>query len=149
MAQNLTEREFLKKLAVDMFNAQYRKSVDWTTCGVRSILPTYGTTHGYEIETVRSSDFVRMRMYFNLAGLTDFSPYRIEVDSTYINDELGDEVYVTMGKVDPMWVEDGIYRFRWLTEDTSAFEMLTFVEDDSFIQFMDNDHIRLAEQPGD
>lgn len=142
-----TERDFLKGLAVNHFNTQYKKTLDKTKCAIRSIPATYSTTHGYEIETVNQADYVRIRMYFNIAGYTHFGKIRVEVDNTHVESGLGDEVYVMLGEVDPMWVDEGIYKFRWLPEDTTVYEYLSFVEDNSIIQYMEGDYLRLMEQP--
>ena len=142
-----SERDFLKGLAVSQFNSQYARKVDKTKCAIRSIPATYSTTHGYEIETVKQTDYVRIRMYFTLSGYTHFNKIRVEVDNTQVVGALGDEVYVMLGKVDPRWVEDGIYKFRWLPEDTTVYEYLNFVEDNTLLQFMEGDYLRLMEQP--
>ena len=139
------EKTFLIELAVTQFNNQYQRAIRQEVCGIRSLPPTYGTTHGYEVETVRSDDHVRIRMYFNLAKATRFDSIRLEVDTTQAVDSLGDEIYVMMGEVSLNYVESDIYRFRWLGEDTTRFRYLNLMTGE-LVHDMGGNYIRLEEQ---
>ena len=104
------EKAFLANMAVSAFNDQYNQTLDPANFTIKSLLPNYGCDYGYEFES--KTDILRLRMYFNLGDLDFFLPYRLEVDTTYRPDMLGDEVYVMLGTVQRYYKEGGIYRFR-------------------------------------
>lgn len=112
-----SERDFLIKLAVDRFNLQFGKKINPKDCTIRSIPPNYRREKGYEVLTKRNDDFVRLQFYFNIMGIDNLRPYRIETDETLKTSALGDEVYVSLGTVNPYYTDNDIYRFRWMDEN--------------------------------
>lgn len=109
-----SEELFLLNTAVKAFNKQYGRTIDPQLCTIRSVTPAYGKTHGYEITTARTDDFLRMRLYFSLGKLDAFSPYRVELQGEVAAGSLTDEVYVATGVVNQWYVDSGTYRFRWM-----------------------------------
>lgn len=109
-----SEDSFLRRFAVDRFNRQYGKNFDPDRCEIRSIVPGYNKTYGYEITTARTDDFVRMKIFFSLGNLDQLSPYRLEVDGKVATGSLEDEVYVAVGVVNRWYFDSGTYRFRWM-----------------------------------
>ena len=130
------ESQFLRTLAVREFNFQYKRNIAPGLCNIKSIAPGYGCTHGYEIESLRQGDHLRMRMYFNLGELDQFQPYRLETDTTFAKGTLGDENYVMIGTVNKYYVESGTYRFRTMAITEDDTKLLHFMNGE-VMQFMD------------
>lgn len=131
------ESKFLRRMAVREFNFQYQRNIDPELCNIKSIRGSYGCKHGYEIESLREGDHLRLRMYFNLGDNDQLLPYRLETDDTFAQLTLADEVYVTIGTVNQYYVESGEYRFRTMTasaEDSA--KVMTFMNGE-VIQTMD------------
>lgn len=135
------ERQFLIRTAVMMFNRQYGKRIKPELCGVKSIRKNYGCTHGYEIKTFQENDQLRLRLYFTLGDRDQFEPYRLEVDQTFVQDALGDEVYVMLGTVSQMYVENDIYRFRPLSEIVNEGNYVLYTDGD-FFEFMSGEKMQ-------
>ena len=130
------ESQFLRDIAVREFNFQYHRDIDPILCTIKSIVGGYGCTHGYEIESMREGDHLRLRMYFNLGDLDQFLPYRLETDKSFATASLGDEVYVTIGTINQYYVDSGTYRFRTLNTTTS---------DDKAIHFMNGEVLQYTD----
>lgn len=126
----LEETLFLRNLVVRAFNTQYSKNIKPEDCSIINIEPTYNSTHGYEIETLRDDDYLRMRFYFTLGYVDSVSAFRLEVDDDeFARGKLGDEVYVAIGTVNNSYVQRGIYKFnKHLVKDDA----------EKLIKFMDN-----------
>lgn len=116
----LTEKQFLINLAISRFNEQYGRDIDPTTINIKSISPNYGSDLGYELQTLRKTDYLRLRMYLSFSRVDGVMPYRLEVDKTFIPDALGDEIFVTKGSVNRYYQDAGIYKFRWIAPDVST-----------------------------
>lgn len=135
-----SESSFLRELAVREFNFQYQRSLDHKLCTIKTIVPNYGCTHGYEIETMDVSDHVRLRMYFNLDDKDNFLPYRLETDNRIIQGDLGDEIYVMIGTINRYYVESGTYKFRPIA--TAAInELLMYYNEGEVMQYMDGSNV--------
>lgn len=145
LGQLKPEKKFLIELALHEFNQQYQKNIKAEDCAIRSIKPAYGAKYGYEIDTVRTDDYVRLRMYFNLEGINKFKPYRLEVDKTLAPGQLGDEVYVTIGTVNHYYLDAGIYKFRWMNEDLSRYKFLMYMSG-NVIQTVNSGYLKLINQ---
>lgn len=130
------EREFIIDLAVSRFNLQYKKKIDPKDCLVKSIVGNYGCFYGYEIDSIRVDDFLRLRIYFNLGGLDSFLPYRLETDKTMSEGALGDEIFVTIGTVNRFYKDEGIYKFRPMSDEELRDDYVHFM-DGEMIHFMD------------
>ena len=118
------EKKFLKGLAVSMFNTQYGKNILVDECSIVSIRPNYGASLGYEISTMVLNDHLRLRVYFSMGPSDSLQKFRLEVDESFINRKLGDEVHVAIGVLNRGWVEQGIYKFRWIAMDISSLNAL-------------------------
>lgn len=129
----MTEREFIIQLAVNSFNQQYGRNVQFTDCDVKSILPNQFSLFAYEIFTVRFDDFVRMRLYLDFGNYDVIGNYRLEVDGSAGVGVLGDEVYVASGFVDRYYKESGLYKFNWMGEDQSTWDIFLMENGDSFV----------------
>lgn len=140
----MTERDFLKFLALEQFNRQFRRKINYKTCSIKSIPPIQNKTHGYEIETIRSDDFVRLRIYFNLDTRTVLQPYRTELTGAMV-EGLGDETYVSVGSMAKHWVDSDTYRFRWMQDDPNQYDFIHGADGD-LLQFMTGEYIRYVEQ---
>lgn len=122
-----SEKDFLRRLAVDRFNLQYGKNVDYTRCFIHSIEPNYRRELGYEIVTARPDDYLRLRIYFDITEIDSFRPYRLETDEKFKVGYVGDEVFVSLGTVNPYYRDEGIYNFRWIAPDPELDEVLLYV----------------------
>lgn len=147
LTKSQQEKVFLIGMAVREFNYQYRRKIDPTVCVIKSIRPTYGCKFGYEINTIREDDQVRLRVYFNLEHLDSFKPYRLEVDESDIPGELGDEVYVMIGTLNNYYVDSGTYRFRWLEPDASQMDYMLFMSGEH-IEFLSGEKATYVETVG-
>ena len=139
------ERKFLIDMAVREFNRQYRRNIDPKFCTINSIRATYGCTHGYEIKTIVENDFLRLRIYFNLQRYDKFCPYRLETDETDIPGRLGDEVYVMIGTINNYYVDNGIYRFRWLGDDPLSDDYFLFMSGEH-VEFMTGEKVKYVDK---
>lgn len=120
-----SERDFLIMLATKLFKSQYGRNIPISCCDVRSITPSSRRELGYEIVTTRFDDFLRMRLYFDFGDETKFVNYRIENEQGKDGPaQLDDEVYVAYGTVERYYKTEGIYRFRWMTEDVSRYDVI-------------------------
>ena len=120
-----TEREFLIMLGVKRFKQQYGIDIPISDCDVRSIQPNERYELGYEIQTTRFDDFFRIRLYFDLAQETKLVPLRLENEQNIVGTgNPDDELYVTYGTVDRYFKVEGIYRFRWLEEDITRYDVI-------------------------
>lgn len=140
-----SEKEFLIELALHQFNLQYKKNIKAEVCAIRSIKPGYGAKYGYEIDTIRTDDYVRLRMYFNLEGINKLKPYRLEVDKNFVPGQLDDEVYVTVGTVNPYYLDAGIYKFRWINEDLSRYKFLMYMNG-NVVETQNSGYLKLVNQ---
>ncbi len=121
------EKKFLKGLAVSMFNTQYGKNILAEECSIVSIRPNYGASLGYEISTMVLNDHLRLRVYFSMGASDSLQKYRLEVDEAFINRKLGDEVHVATGVLNRGWIEQGIYKFRWIAMDIGSINAVQFM----------------------
>lgn len=113
---NLTEREFLIKLAVDKYNDQYSTKIKYEDVTICSIDPNYNTDLGYEIVTTNQLDFVRLRVYLTFDAGTHLYDYRVENDTSTGHGVLTDEVSVTLGTLASFYRDTNIYKFSWLDQ---------------------------------
>lgn len=115
----LTEKEFLLKMALDKYNAQYGLDIKITDCDIFSIPVRYNANVSYEIYTVNRTDFLRLHIHLLIQNTDVLYDYRIESDP-YTNrsgeNNLTDEVYVAMGVVDIYYVNTGRYQFKPIAE---------------------------------
>lgn len=130
------EKQFLIDLALDQFKSQFGIDLNRERCDIRSIRPSYQSTHGYEVDTMREDDHVRIRLYFNLGQIDQFKPLRLEVDESIHKETLGDEIYAMVGTVNRFYVDAGIYRFRWLGIPLESRRMIHFM-DGSVFEWLD------------
>ena len=138
------EQAFLIGMAVSQFNSQYNRDIDPEACSIHSIEPDYGTDLGYEVKTNLTSDYVRLRMYLGLERRDAIQAFRLETDKSMIVKNLGDEVYVAMGSLSSMYIDNGIYRFRWIDEPISN-EVQVTAMDSSAVTFMDGEQLTFME----
>jgi hypothetical protein len=110
--KHLSEADFLKKLAVDMYNSQYGKNLNPIDFCVMSIPTDTGFRYGYEVITIKDDDFLRLRMYFNLEHTQRFKPFQIEVSNPYAERSLSDEIFITSGSLESYYLDSNIYKFR-------------------------------------
>lgn len=120
----MNEVEFLINLAVSEYNDQYGAAFKPKDFDIKSLRPSVNFDKGYEIYTVRTDDFLRLRMYFAFGNRTDFGPFKLEVDGKKFVAELGDEVFVTLGSVEDYYKNEGIYKFRWIGENPGGLFIL-------------------------
>lgn len=138
-----SEKVFLITLAVNSFNEQHGRAIDPAQCTIYSIAPNYGKTYGYEIVTIATGDNLRLRIYLDLGGLDSLNTYRLEVDTSYIEGALGDEVYVSLGTVSSYYFDAGIYKFRWINPDPAYYSFFESMAGDRF-QFMNGQDFQLV-----
>lgn len=140
-----SESQFLIDLAVSTFNSQFGRNISPAGCEIKSILPDYGTSYGYEISTKITTDYLRLRIYLTLETMDRLFPYRLETTSEKNVEALGDEVYVALGVVNQFYLNEGIYRFRWIGELPSDEVGLSFVANGDFT-LMSGDRLILVNQ---
>lgn len=114
-----TEKQFLIGLAIGQFNRQYNKNFHINECDIKSIPPRPFTDRGYEINTLRLDDMVRLHMYVTFGGTRTMGEYTLEVYAPYENMSLSDETYVTYMGIDRYYIDNGIYKFRELIDDVT------------------------------
>lgn len=130
MANDLKEREFLIKLAIDKFNTQFNSDILINECDIYSIPATFSTNLGYEIYTRRADDNLRLRIYLLINNYDSLMDYRVEVDpqKNFIGG-LGDEIFVAIGTLDRYYKEQKIYTFNWLSPSGSSDVSAILLED--------------------
>ncbi len=119
----LNEKQFIIQFALQKFNEQYQRSIKVEDCDARSIQPNRFSVQAYEIFSVRLDDFLRLRLYINLSKVDKLGRYRLEVDGSEGVNRLGDEVYVATGTLDRYYYESGLYKFPWLDEDVTLWNL--------------------------
>jgi hypothetical protein len=118
----LTEKEFLLTLALTKFNEQYNMDLKVSECDIFSIPVRFNAHVSYEIYTSTREDYVRLHIHLLIEGTDGLQDYRLELDPYYLGNGLGnnfDELYVAMGNVEQYYVDQGIYSFLPIVEDSS------------------------------
>jgi hypothetical protein len=111
-----SERDYLKMLAVDKFNRQFGRDIDYLQCDIFSITAGVNSDIAYEITTREQNDFVRLRIYLNFNEKQSYlTSYRLYEDETFRTDVLGDEIWVTKGVI-----VKGLYPFNWIGSGSIA-----------------------------
>lgn len=136
----MSEENYLMFIACEAFSTQKGRRITYQECMISSIPPAVDYTHGYEIETLREDDYLRIRMYFTLADRIAFSPLRLELTGQTSSGN-GDEVYVMVGKMPRGLVDSGVYKFRWIGADPSKKGYMIDMEGEPIL-FMNGDNIR-------
>lgn len=129
----LNEKQFIIQFALQKFNHQYNRSIKVEDCDAKSIQPNRFSVQAYEIFSVRLDDFLRLRLYINLSKVDKLGSYRLEVDGSEAVNQLGDEVYVATGTLDRYYYESGLYKFPWLGEDVTLWNLSLSEEGDGLI----------------
>lgn len=125
----LTEQQYLIKLAIDHYNLQFSTSIPYEDVAMFSIPPNVNTDLGYEFYTTWYGDNFRLRLYLVYGANTGLSPYRLEVDNTFEPNRLGDEIFVTLGTMDSYYKDNNVYKFNWIFEDESIINSILLTED--------------------
>lgn len=120
----LSEKDFLKFIVCENFMNRIGKKLDYKQCDIKSITPPGNCSHGYEIVTNRTDDFLRIHLYFTLVASTELALTRTELSGS-MRVGAGDEVYVMQGELAQEFVDSGMYRLRWIGENpiTSGYIM--------------------------
>lgn len=139
----MTEKEFLIRLALNQYNAQYNLNILPEGCDVKSLTTRVNFDRSYEVWTNRGDDFVRMRMHLLFGGNDGISAYRVETDGTTGVANLTDEVFVSTGSIDSYWRDSGTYKFAPIDPDVSDASAI-FLEDFSPI-LLENGNLLLEE----
>lgn len=139
--EHLPESEFLRKFAVDSYNKKYKRNLDYKNFIIRSVKNAFGYKYGYQVETIRSDDHVVIMLYFNLGIMTCEHIVRVEmVQNVDVSGGLGDEVYVVTGEVARYYLDEGVYKFKWLKSNDFNFTAVMFMDND-YVEFMDGDYL--------
>ena len=120
----MDERQFLIQQAVNTFNGQFGKQFTVEDFDIFS-LPTH--VHfdlSYEVYSVRFDDFLRLHMHLIFDKVDELKAYRLETDNTHTVGALGDEVFVTTGKVDSYYRDSGQYRFHPIVTSDAALPVI-------------------------
>jgi hypothetical protein len=67
---------------------------------IRSIVIQEGYTYGYEIETARTDDNVRLRIYLKISNGDNVGSYVLRLKQNVVSVGLSDEIYVAYGTFD-------------------------------------------------
>lgn len=122
------ETDHIKQLAVAQFNSQFSKNLSVDDLNIRSIVVQEGYQYGYEIETSRVDDNVRLRVYFRLSNGDNVGPYSLKLKQNVTSSGLGDEIYVAYGTFDDgNFIYHGFNKFAM----TGDGEMYLLMEDGS------------------
>lgn len=142
----LTEPEFLITYTLKIFNSHYNKDFVPQDFRIKSIVPTYDSTHGYEIYTKRTDDFLRIRLYFNITSDSKIRLIRLEQEANnYLPGINGDEIYVILTDMPSYFTDNLIYYFRWIKDDVEDYTgVFTFMNGDYF-QLMDSTFLTTLE----
>ena len=139
----MNERDFLINLALGSYNSQYGQTFDSAYFDVFSIQPQVGYNVAYEIYSVRQDDFLRLRVYFAFTNSDGLENYRLEVDNSNYDNELGNEIFVAYGTIDSYYKENGIYKFGWLGQDETRWGAILLEDDTSIL--LENGEVLLLE----
>lgn len=112
MTFNQVAVDFIIANAVDRFNFQYGKDFKYSDFRIFSVNPEENCDRGYELYTSLPFDNVRLRVYL-IFGSDVHINYRLETDTSFSYNELGDEVFTTLFGVDKN-LQDGIGYFPWI-----------------------------------
>ena len=115
-----TEAAFLIKLAIDKYNSQFGTNIGYDAVRIRSIEPNANTDLGYELVTNVLTDNLRLRVYFIYGTADILYDYRVEVDRSFYQDRLGDEIFVTLGTINTEYLTSGTFKFHWISVDDSV-----------------------------
>lgn len=140
-----SEKHFLIGLALNQYNAQYKRNFKVSECDIHSIPARPFTDKGYEIITLRMGDEVRMHMFVTFGKSTIYSPYKLEIKAPYATAGLGDETYVMYAGVDAYYIEQDIYKFRDIEIDYGLLPLI-WTENKKYI-LAENGHFFFQEVP--
>lgn len=134
----LSEREFLITYTLKIFNGHYNKDFQPQDFTIKSITPSYDSTHGYEIYTKRTNDYLRIRLYFNITADSKVRLIRLEQEANnYLPGINGDEIYVILSDMPSYFTDNLIYYFRWIKEEVDNYDGVFTFMDGSYFQLMD------------
>lgn len=137
----LSEADFLMKFVVTAYNNKYKRKLNYLDCKIKSKKPACGYKYGYQILTARNNDDVKIDLYINLGPLDRVDIVRVEnVQNVYAAGSLGDEIYVVTGEVSRFYKDEGIYKFRWISDTGYSLPSVTWMDDD-IILFMDGNFL--------
>lgn len=109
-----TEENFLLNLIVSKFNTQFKTNWILDDFVIYSITPKLTQSLGYELQTKNTSDFLRIRAYFNFDNHDEISDFSLGLVSGGVSGtgNLTDEVYVAFGLIDDFYKFNSIYTFK-------------------------------------
>lgn len=110
----MNEKTFIISMALDKYNSQFGTKFQAKNFEIFSIDPNIYYEKAYEIYSTRVDDYLRLRVYFNISDKDFLGPYRLEVTGPAQTAGLGDEVFVAIGTFDKYYLDEGIYKFRWI-----------------------------------
>lgn len=125
----LTEKQFLIKRAVTVFNIQFNQKIDPDKCEIVSIAPDAVSHRGYEITSPDTSGTFRLRYYFRFGDADFYGRYILENAQSYRQGTLGDEVYVLHGTMAESWKWTAGYKFDPIVRPNVPFGSIV-TEDD-------------------
>lgn len=130
----LREKDFLISLAIGQFNRQFGKNLQIADCEIRTIPVRYSAHRSYEVYTSRNDDNVRLHIHMSFGGRDGVRPYTLQVDGTQNGSGvLTDEVYVSVGDIDPYYVNEGIYKFLPLNSTSNMNNFLLMENGDPIL----------------
>ena len=138
----MTEKHFIIKMILDQFNDQYKKHIKVNECDAKSIHNNTYSDIAYEVFTKRFDDFVRIRVYFSFNKHDKINNFSLEVDTSDIRNRLGDEVFVADGTIDRYYKQYNVYKFNWMSQDETSWEILMLENTESLL-FEDGNDILL------
>lgn len=114
---DLTESEFLIKLAIDKFNYQYSKNLVPSAFSISSIIPNRAYQLAYQIESIDSVDLLKLRIYVNMEDSDALGNYTLSLSGEPVSGGLGDETYIAYGTIDKYYYETFTYKFQFIGLD--------------------------------
>ena len=142
----LTESAFLTRMALQAYNTQFGRNIRPEDCTIRSIKPHYSRTLGYEISTKRQDDFLRIKVFLDIGRGDQVHQYRVENDAIVREGNLEDEVFVAVGTVSQTYIDQGLYKFRWIGPET-AFDNRIFDSDGNPLEWTDGFQAEWTTEP--
>lgn len=139
----LPERIFLTQVVIEEHNYQTGAKLDWENMEIFSIQPLDGFAYGYEINSMKGYDDLRIQYFFNKGEQDFLSKYRIEVKPVHRAGTPGGDVFVYRGTLNTAHTYYDGYQLLWMGRDPNSYPYL-LQTDRQPITTVDGDYLSLV-----
>ena len=125
----MKEHDYIKELTLKFFNSQFNRQLRPVDFSITCIAKKQDYFLAFEVFTLRTDDFLRMRVYLQMGSSDNLQPFKLEVSSPYYNNSAEDEVWITLGSLDVYHLESGFLKENNLLKCPGIIDNILLLED--------------------